>query len=85
MREKWSEERLASTAEQRSQIIECLKRLKIRENRALDNALLWQGGCVVARPFHPHLRAWFHLRWEYLIAEYEKVLPHVEELHLPRR
>lgn len=59
----------------------CIHRLNAREQRALDAAVLHQGSMTLPRPHvRSQLRAWFRLRWSYLISEYEKVLPHVEEL-----
>lgn len=77
-RPKWSAARLAYTAEQRHKIMACIHRLNSREQRAIGAATM-PGG--LPRPhLRAELRAWFRLRWSYLIAEYEKVLPHVEEL-----
>lgn len=80
-REPWSAARLAYTAVQRRAIMQCIHRLNAREEAAIDRAVLWSGGQKLPRPhLRSELRTWFRLRWSYLIAEYEKVLPHVENL-----
>lgn len=80
-REKWTKVKLAHTREQRERIMACIRRLNSREARAIDAAVLWQGSGKLPRPhLRAELRQWFRLRWVYLLSEYEKILPHVEEL-----
>lgn len=80
-REKWSETKMAYTADQRRKIMACIHRLNSREGKAIERAVMDCGGSTLPRPhLRVELRAWFRQRWSYLIAEYEKVLPHVEEL-----
>lgn len=79
---KRSEAKLAYTAQQRRLIMQCIHRLNAREGRAIDRAVMkmWSGHTVPRPHLRSQIRAWFRLRWSYLIAEYEKVLPHIEEL-----
>lgn len=80
-REKWSAARLAYTEAQRRQIMACIQRLNARESAALKAAQFPCGSRLLPRPYvRQQLRAWFYERWLYLINEYEKVLPHVENL-----
>lgn len=59
---------------ERQAIMSCIHRLNGREHKALDAAVLHQGGANLPKPYlRSQLRAWFRLRWEYLIREYEKV------------
>jgi hypothetical protein len=71
---KWSVAKLAYTALQRSDIMKCIQRLNGRESAALQRVDLKH---VQVRK---QIRAWFYDRWSYLLEEYEKVLPHVDEL-----
>lgn len=81
VRVKWSEAKLAYTGMQRRQIMNCIHRLNAREQKAIERATMVCGGQILPRPhLRSELRAWFRQRWSYLMAEYEKVLPHVEEL-----
>lgn len=81
IREPWSAARLAYTAVQRRAIMQCIQRLNAREQVAIERAVMWSGIQKLPRPhLRAELRVWFRLRWSYLIAEYEKVLPHVENL-----
>lgn len=72
---------MAYTAEQRRQIMACIHRLNRREGEAIDAAVMKQGGQTLPLPYvRQQLRTWFRARWSYLIAEYEKVLPSVDEM-----
>jgi hypothetical protein len=77
-REKWSPDRLAYTADQRQKIMACIQRLNTQESRALDRAFFMSG--APRTYLRQQIRAWYRERWTYLIGEYEKILPHVEEL-----
>lgn len=72
---------MAYTGAQRSQIMACIQRLNVREDEALAKAVLRDGHRLLPRPYvRQQLRRWFRQRWEYLVSEYEKVLPHIEEI-----
>jgi hypothetical protein len=73
-RVKWSGEKLAYTHAERERIMACIQRLNVREGKELKRVSLHN---YTGRA---QLRDWFYERWRYLLAEYEKVLPHVEEL-----
>lgn len=80
-REKWSAARLAYTAEQRKMIMACIQRHNWREKFALERAVIDCGGRTLPRPhLREQIRAWYRERWSYLLREYEKILPHVDEL-----
>lgn len=81
MTEKWSALKLAYTREQRRAIMACIQRLNGQEKKAIKRAVIMQGTVVLPRPhLRQQIRAWYHKHWEYLLGEYEKVLPHVSEL-----
>lgn len=81
IRVKWSAARLAYTVEQRRSIMACIQRLNARQGRAVPHLSY---GTSSERIYDPkvrdQIRAWYYERWLYLIREYEKVLPHVDEL-----
>jgi len=65
---------MAYSAEQRSLIMKCIQRNNHLESRALE---------VVSLDYpevRAQIRAWFYERWLYLLKEYERVLPHIEEI-----
>lgn len=74
MRDKWSAVRLAYSADQRRNILACIKRLNGFETDALRRIPLQNDDVRRA------VRCWYRERWSYLLREYEKVLPRVEEL-----
>lgn len=81
MREKWSDAKLKHTSEQRKKIMACIQRLNTREGKAIERAVMRQGGGTLPRPYlRSQIRYWYRQRWSYLISEYEAILPHVEEL-----
>lgn len=61
--------------ETRGAIMRCIQRLNTRESKALGNAMIAMGnGVRLPRPYvRSQLRAWFRLRWEYLVAEKERI------------
>lgn len=86
-REPWTAARLKHSAEQRMKIMACIQRLNNREAKAIDRAVMRtvsRDGTIQYTLPRPHLReqirAWYRERWEYLVREYEAILPHVTEL-----
>lgn len=80
-REKWSEDKLKHTAAVRCQIMACIQRLNARESKAIERAVVRQGGSLLPRPhLRSQIRAWYYQRWDYLLREYEAILPHVDNL-----
>lgn len=73
-REKWSAAKLAYTEVQRSMIMRCIHALNRREGEILRRVEL------ELPEVRQQIRRWYRERWEYLLQEYEKVLPHVDEL-----
>lgn len=73
-REKWSAVKLAYTAEQRFKIMDAIQRNNRDQTAALGRVSL------LYPAVRQNIRDWYRERWEYLLAEYEKVLPHVDEL-----
>lgn len=73
-RDKWSAAKLAYTEAQRSKIMECIRHLNRREAEILRRVEL------ELPEVRQQIRRWYRERWEYLLQEYEKVLPHVDEL-----
>lgn len=71
---KWSAAKLAYTAEQRSRIMHMIRFTNNRESEAL-------AGVSLHYPeVRQQIRDWYRQRWNYLLWEYERVLPHVDEL-----
>lgn len=80
-REKWSALKLEETRLQRARIMAYIRRNDERERFSLERAVMEQGGRMLPRPhLRDQIRRWYRLRWEYLMSEYEKALPHVDEL-----
>jgi hypothetical protein len=81
-REPWSDAKLKHTEEVRRKIMACIQRLNARETKALARAVLRHGNRgPIPRPYlRQQIRAWYNARWEYLLREYEAILPHVDEL-----
>lgn len=76
----WSAARLKHTAEQRKKIMQCIHRHNVREQYA-HRAVLDTGNYKLPRPYlREQIRQWYRERWNYLIREYEAILPHVNEL-----
>lgn len=74
LRTKWSVAKLAYTAQQRNKIMESIRSHNQREKLALEAVPLdypW---------VRAQIRDWFFIRWRDMLSEYERVLPHVDEL-----
>jgi hypothetical protein len=81
MREKWTADKLKHTEQVRGQIMACIHRLNAKEAKSIYRAVTRQGGSTLPRPYlRQQIRYWYRQRWDYLISEYEAILPHVEEL-----
>lgn len=81
MKRKWSAERLAYTEVQRRKIMDCIHRHNRRESKAIERAVVECGSRTLPAPhLREQIRAWYRERWSYLIREYEKILPRVDEL-----
>jgi len=72
----WDSARMAYSALQRRQIMDCIQRLNAREAKVLGRVVMHLTGSNLRQ----EISAWYRLRWSYLLGEYEKVLPHVTEL-----
>lgn len=59
----------------------CIQRLNDKEYKAIERAVLRQHNWTLPRPhLRFEIREWYRARWNYLLSEYEAILPHVEEL-----
>jgi hypothetical protein len=80
-RQVWNDARLKHTAEVRQKIMACIQRLNTHESKAISRATMRTGSVTLPRPYlRQQIRSWYYQRWSYLIAEYEAILPNVEEL-----